>query len=177
MKSSGVFGALSALVVALMVAVAGCMTVGDNCVGVAGWTVDPTNKVVMSRWVFPVYQWQRNARSSRSSKTYVLAGLAGWRVNRFGELAETWLHPVWYRDTRTLNGMSSDTVTRTTTVNVFPLVGVENTRVIRVEDPWDVTPMSERQSVYVVPGYSYSRVDGGPAEVKWLWGLFRYTRP
>ena len=153
----------------------GCMMTGDNAVGVAGWTVDPTNKVVESRWAFPVYQWQRSGRGGKASKTYVMAGLGGWRVNRYGELAETWLHPLWYRDCRSLSSSSSDTITRTTTVTVFPLVFTENVKTMRAEDPWDAKPLAERTSVKVIPVLSYSRKGSDPAKVELLMGLFNYS--
>ena len=154
--------------------VSGCMVTGDNAVGVMGWTVDPTNKTTVARWAFPVYQWKKSGRSAMASKTYVLAGLGGWRVNRFGELAETWLHPLWYRDCRSISSLSADTITRTTTVTAFPFVFTENVKTLRVEDPWDAKPLAERTSVKVLPVYSYSRKYPEPADVELLMGLFRW---
>ena len=152
----------------------GCMVTGDNAVGVMGWTVDPTNKVTVARWAFPVYQWKMSGRSARASKTYVLAGLGGWRVNRFGELAETWLHPLWYRDCRSISSTSADTVTRTTTVTAFPFVFTENVKTMRIEDPWDAKPLAERTSVKVLPLVKYTRKDAEPADVELLMGLIDY---
>ena len=154
-------------------ALSGCVMTGDNAVGVVGWTVDPTNKVTVARWAFPVYQWQRSSRGGKSSKTFVMAGIGGWRVNRFGELAETWLHPLWYRDCRSVSSAAADTITRTTTVSVMPLVFTENAKTLREEDPWDATPISEWTSVKVVPVFSYSRRDSAPADVELLMGLFK----
>ena len=166
--------AAAACITAAAAVFQGCVMVGDNALGVAGWTVDPTNKVTVSRWAFPVYQWQRSSRGGVSSKTYVLAGLAGWRINRFGELAETWVHPLWYRDCRSLSSATSDTITRTTSVTAFPLVFTENVKTMRQEDPWDATPLAERTSVNIMPFFSYNRRDGNPADIEWLMGLVRY---
>lgn len=166
--------AIAAVALAVAAFASGCVVTGDNAVGVAGWTVDPTNKVTTARWAFPVYQWQRSGRGGRASKTYVMSGLGGWRVNRFGELAETWLHPLWYRDCTTLSSALSDTVTRTTTVTVFPFVFTENVKKMREEDPWDAKPLAERTSVKVIPVLSYSREDSSPANVELLMGLISW---
>lgn len=174
MRFSAVAAAMSAAALAAASLVSGCVVTGDDAVGVMGWTVDPTNKVTVTRWVFPVYQWKRSGRSANASKTHVLAGIGGWRVNRFGELAETWLHPLWYRDCRSIESSSSDTITRTTTVSALPLVFTENVKTMRVEDPWDARPLSDRTSVKVLPVFSYSRMDDEPADVKILMGLFEY---
>jgi len=174
MKCFAGAAALAAAVFAAASLLSGCVVTGDNAVGVMGWTVDPTNKVTMTRWVFPVYQWQRSGRSPTASKTHVLAGIGGWRVNRFGELAETWLHPLWYRDCRSISSLSSDTITRTMTVSALPLVFTENVKTMRVEDPWDARPLEERTSVKVLPVFSYSRKDAEPADVKILMGLLKY---
>ena len=175
MKRFPGLAAVAAAALALAAAMSGCVVTGDNAVGVVGWTVDPTNKVTVSRWAFPLYQWRRSDRGGRASKTYVLSGIGGWRVNRFGELAATWVHPLWYRDCRSLSSASSDTITRTTTVSVMPLVFTENVKTMRVEDPWDATPLSERTSVKVVPVFTYLREDSDPARVELLLGLFNWT--
>jgi len=175
MRSLSGIAAAFAAALAAAVLLSGCIMTGDNAVGIAGWTVDPTNKVTVARWAFPVYQWQRSGRGGSASRTYVMAGLGGWRVNRFGELAETWLHPLWYRDCRSLSSSTSDTITRTTTVTVFPLVFTENVKTMRVEDPWDATPLAERTSVNVIPVFSYSRKNLEPAQIDILMGLFNYS--
>lgn len=171
--SSVMAGLAAALAAAALMS--GCVVTGDNAVGVAGWTVDPTNKVTVARWAFPVYQWKRSGRGGRASKTYVMAGIGGWRVNRFGELAETWLHPLWYRDCRSISSVSSDTITRTTTVTAFPFVFTENVKTMRMEDPWDAKPLAERTSVRLFPFFSYSRKNSDPAQVELLMGLFNYS--
>ena len=174
---NGAYRITAVLAAALTAAVLlpGCVLTGDNAVGMAGWTVDPASKETVSRWAFPVYQWQRSSRSGRASKTYVMAGLGGWRVNRYGELSETWLHPLWYRDSRSLSSATADTVTRTTTVSVFPVVFTENVKTVREEDPWDAKPLAERTSVKVLPVFSYQRKDSEPAKVELLMGLFNYS--
>ena len=176
MMAKGVSGIMALAAAALLSAAAmqRCIITGDNAVGVVGWTVDPTNKVPVARWAFPLYQWERMDRRGRSAKTYVLAGLGGWRVNRFGELAETWLHPIWYRDCRSLSSATSDTITRTTTVTAFPFVFTENEKTLREEDPWDATPLSERTSVRLLPLLRYFRKDAEPAKVELLMGLFDF---
>lgn len=174
MRFSAGAAALAAGLLAASSLVSGCVVTGENAVGVMGWTVDPTNKVTVTRWVFPVYQWKRSGRSATASKTHVLAGIGGWRVNRFGELAETWLHPLWYRDCRSVESLSSDTITRTTTVSALPLVFTENVKTMRMEDPWDAKPLAERTSVKVLPVFSYLRKDDEPADVKILMGLLEY---
>ncbi len=168
---------MAVLVAALAASVLlpGCVVTGDNALGVAGWTVDPKSKETVSRWAFPVYQWQKSSRGGRASKTYVMAGLGGWRMNRYGELSETWLHPLWYRDSRSLSSSTADTVTRTTTVSVFPVVFTENIKTMRKEDPWDAKPLAERTSVKVLPVFSYQRKDSDPAKVELLMGLLNYS--
>lgn len=172
-------GAISATIAAAALALAGgCFCVGDDVMGVAGYTCDPTNKVVMSRWVFPLYQWSRHTRDAPSARTYLFAGLGGWRRNRFDELAGTWVHPLWYRDRTTTANRSSNSVTRATSTRAGLLVDIENVRTSLADPgacdgadlPGEV--IEEEIEVSVIPGFSWRSRNGEPPRIRAFWGLY-----